>query len=444
YNVTTAGTYAVTATSGVCTGTQSVVISVVPTPTASITPGGATTFCDGNNVVLNGNAGGPYIYQWYNGGNTISGATSTTYTAVASGNYTVKVSGGTGCEVTSSPVSVTVNPSPSATITTVTPTSFCSGNSVLLTSSNGTGYNYQWYSNNIPISGADQSTYSANTSGSYTIVTSIGTCSKTSTATNVTVWASPVVSVTPALSTIQKFQTQTLTATGAPLYNWSDLPDMVSTTATSGTYRPLTTKNYIIQGTDANGCKGTANATITVIGCGDVTNITPKTLSPARVMIRWTNPAGATADTLQYRKVGSTAWTSIYVTGEEYILNGLTPGTNYEYNIIPLCNTTTVFIPSPTTAFTTSALDGGLYIRLYPNPVTSTSALEIITANDFTLQVSVFDNAGRRVMNVSPKENLPAGQVIKSIKPGTLANGLYHIAVIINGKVHNVKMVIMH
>ncbi|HEY6505226.1 MAG TPA: M12 family metallo-peptidase, partial [Chitinophagaceae bacterium] len=43
YNVTTAGTYAVTATSGVCSGTQSVVISVVPTPTASIIPGGATT-----------------------------------------------------------------------------------------------------------------------------------------------------------------------------------------------------------------------------------------------------------------------------------------------------------------------------------------------------------------------------------------------------------------
>ncbi|MEI9806687.1 MAG: M12 family metallo-peptidase [Bacteroidota bacterium] len=443
YTATTAGTYSVTATSGICSGTQSVVVSVVSPPAAAITAGGATVFCSGGNVLLNGNAGSSYSYQWYNNGNIITGATSAAYSAAASGNYTVKVSAGTGCEATSAAVSVTVNPSPAATITTTTATSFCAGNSVTLSSSSGTGYNYQWYKNAGVITGATGSTYSANTNGNYTVVTSIGTCTRTSDATTVTVLPNPLVVVSPAVSTINKFQTQTLTGSGAASYNWLIQPDVTSYSTDNAVFKPLTTTSYTIEGAGANGCKTTANATINVIGCGDVTNLTTTAYSPSRVTVRWTNPAGVTTDTLQYRKAGSAAWIKIYVAGEEYELNGLTPGTNYEYNIIPLCTTTTVFIPSATSTFTTSALDGGLYIRLYPNPVSSASILEIITDNNFTLQVSVFDNTGRKVMDISPKENLPAGQVIKSIKPGIAENGIYYIVVNLNGKVHTIKMLIM-
>jgi hypothetical protein len=444
YNATTAGTYAVTATSGACSGTQSVIVSVVPAPAASITAGGATTFCDGNSVVLNGNAGGTYTYQWYKNGTIISGATGTTYNATTTGNYTVKVSAGASCEVTSSPVAVTVNPAPSATITAATPVSFCAGGNVTLTSSSGTGYSYQWYRNGSILTGSTLSAYSASISGNYTVVTTIGACSKTSAVTTVTVWTNPVVAVLPASSIIQKFQSQTLTGSGATTYNWDTQPAFVSASGNNASYKPLTTTNYTIQGTDANGCKGTANATIIVIGCGDVTNITATNYSPSRVIIRWTNPSGATTDTLQYRKTGATSWTKIFVTGEEYELNGLTPDTDYEYNIIPLCNTTTVYIPSPVKTFKTASLTDGLYIRLFPNPVSATSKLEIITDNSFTLQIAVFDNSGKKVMNISPTENLPAGQVIKPVKAEILPNGIYYIAIYINGQTHHVKMVVMH
>jgi hypothetical protein len=199
-----------------------------------------------------------------------------------------------------------------------------------------------------------------------------------------------------------------------------------------------------VQGTDNNGCKGTANATIIVIGCGDVTNITATVYSPSRAVIRWTNPQGAVTDTLQYRKAGATAWNRIFVSGQEYELNGLEPNTDYEYNIIPLCNTTTVYIPSPTSTFKTQSLNGRDYVRLFPNPVSATSRLEIIIPVNFTLEVSLFDNTGKKVKTISPSENLPAGQVFKQVNPGVLSNGIYHLAVTINGKTENVKMVIMH
>jgi hypothetical protein len=444
YVATAAGSYSVTASSGGCSGTQSVVISIVAGPAANIVPGGPTTFCSGSSVVLNGNAGGSYTYQWYNNGTLITGATGSSYTVTASGNYTVKVSAGTTCEATSSPVPVIVNTTPSATVTAGTATSFCAGGRVTLSSGGGAGYTYQWYRNGSLLTGATQPGYIANASGNYTVTATLATCSKTSTGTNVIVWVNPVITVSPNIATIQKFQTQLLTGSGAATYNWEVQPAVLSSGGNSATFKPLTTTNYTIEGRDNNGCKGTANATILVIGCGDITNITATPYSPSRVIVSWTNPQEATTDTLQYRKAGAAAWNKVFVSGQEYELNGLEPNTNYEYSIIPLCNTTTVFIASQASTFKTPSLNGRDYVRLFPNPVTSVSKLEIITEVSFTLQVSVFDNTGKKVLTSGIIEKLPAGQAIKQVNAGSLPNGIYHLAVNINGKTQNLKMVVMH
>jgi hypothetical protein len=58
---------------------------------AKITPGSATTFCNGGNVILYANTCSGYIYQWKKNGANISGATSATYTANSSGDYQVKI-----------------------------------------------------------------------------------------------------------------------------------------------------------------------------------------------------------------------------------------------------------------------------------------------------------------------------------------------------------------
>jgi hypothetical protein len=444
YLATAGGTYSVTATSGACSASQSVVVTEAPVPAATITPGGPTTFCDGSNVVLDGNAGSSYTYQWYRNATTISGAISATYSATTSGNYTVKVSAGSACEITSLAVAVTVNPSPSANVTAGSATSFCAGGNVLLTSSSGTGYTYQWYRAGTSITGATLSTYAANTSGNYTVMTTLGTCSKTSAGTNVVVWINPTVAVSPSLITIEKYQTQVLTASGASTYNWDIQPALLNAGTNTATFEPLTTTNYTIQGTDINGCKGTANSTITVIGCGDVTNITATAYSPSRVIVRWTNPQGATTDTLQYRKVGSTTWTKAFVTGQEYEINGLTPGTDYEYNIISLCATTTVFVPSALKTFKTPSLNGKDYVLLYPNPASATSRLEIISESTFTLAVTIFDNSGKKVMIVNSPQTFTPGQVIKQVNAAGLPNGIYHLAVILNGKTQNIKMIVAH
>src|SRR5205085_10362708 len=104
-----------------------------PAAPATSTGGASTTFCAGGSILLtsSSNSGN----QWYRNGTAIGGATSNTYTATASGSYTVKFTDGNGCtSVPSAAVTVTVNPHPpTPAITTGGPPTSCNGGCVTLT-----------------------------------------------------------------------------------------------------------------------------------------------------------------------------------------------------------------------------------------------------------------------------------------------------------------------
>jgi hypothetical protein len=440
YTATTGGNYSVAVSSGVCTVTKTVMVSQVTPPSASLAAGGPTNFCTGSLVVLSASPASGYQYQWFRNGVVINGASTNTYTTGVAGNYTVSVYAGS-CESTSSVQTVTVETSPAAGISAGGPLRFCNGGSVELTANSGSGYRYQWYRDNQLIDGATDPVYVAASGGDYTVQTSLGTCSKLSDAAPVILLPNPVVLISPDSSTIKKYQTQTLTASGAVSYNWSAQPAVVSSTPTSSVVEPFTTTTYRIEGTAGNGCKGTGTASVIVIGCGDVTNIHAKAYSPSRELISWQNPNGAPSDSLQYRVTGSAIWNRVFSDQGEYMLNGLLPGTDYEFRIIPLCASTAIFIPSDTQVFSTPALSG-VYLKLYPNPVRESARLEIIVDKEYALQVCVFDMGGRKVMDVGNVEMREGGQTFKVIDGFKLAGGLYRVAVKIDGKLYSVNMLV--
>jgi hypothetical protein len=92
-----------------CSATDEVTVKVTANPTASIIADGATTFCEGGSLVLRANQGTGYSYQWFKDGNPINQATGSSFTTFTAGEYTVKVTMGSGCTATSSPVKVTLN-----------------------------------------------------------------------------------------------------------------------------------------------------------------------------------------------------------------------------------------------------------------------------------------------------------------------------------------------
>ncbi|HKR05067.1 MAG TPA: DNRLRE domain-containing protein, partial [Bacteroidia bacterium] len=184
YSATANGSYTVAITNTCGTAASSaVVVTVTQLPSATITPAGPTTFCANESVVLNAPTGANRTYQWLKGGNYISGATQSFYTATISGTYKVIVTNSvTGCSKTTSTGTVlTVNAQPNATITPQGPTTFCAGGSVVLQANTGGGLTYKWKKGSNYISGATLSNYTATIGGNYRVqVTNSNGCSKTS------------------------------------------------------------------------------------------------------------------------------------------------------------------------------------------------------------------------------------------------------------------------
>jgi hypothetical protein len=154
-------------------------VTVNPTPDATITPSGPTTFCEGGSVTLDAGLHDSYLWS--------TGATTQAILVSTSGSYTVTVTD-EGCpSAPSDPVVVTVNPTPTATITPSGPTSFCLGGSVTLDA--GLHDSYLWST------GATTQAILVSTSGSYTVtVTDEGCPSAPSDPVVVTVNPIPAVS----------------------------------------------------------------------------------------------------------------------------------------------------------------------------------------------------------------------------------------------------------
>ncbi|WP_299250601.1 hypothetical protein, partial [uncultured Cytophaga sp.] len=141
------------------------------TCTATITSP-SNSYCAGESVLLTASTG--KTYQWVKDSNPIANATNSTYTANAPGSYTVIVIDASGCTAISPSKTISVNPAPTAAITSPS-TSFCAGGSVLLSANTGAGLTYQWSNASGNISTATNATYSAPSAGSYKVaVTSTG------------------------------------------------------------------------------------------------------------------------------------------------------------------------------------------------------------------------------------------------------------------------------
>ncbi|MFZ1730441.1 MAG: plastocyanin/azurin family copper-binding protein [Bacteroidota bacterium] len=91
-------------------------LTVLAIPTASITPNGPTSFCEGLNVQLDAPTGAGLSYIWRLNTIVIGGAISPSYTASLPGLYSVEVSNGS-CSATSPTQRVTVYPANPSTLT---------------------------------------------------------------------------------------------------------------------------------------------------------------------------------------------------------------------------------------------------------------------------------------------------------------------------------------
>jgi len=202
---------------------------VIQIPT--ITAGGATVFCDGNNVTLTSSGGKSYLWS--------TGEMTNKIIVTKSGNYSVKVTNAEGCQSAASAVeTVTVNALPSSpAITANGSTSFCQGDHVILTSS--AEKSYLWST------GANTQSITISSAGSYSVqVTDKNGCkSAISAPTTVIVNALPTVNAgndkTILFGTITTINA-TVSGTGPFTYSWSPTSQLVNALVQDPTTKIMT------------------------------------------------------------------------------------------------------------------------------------------------------------------------------------------------------------
>ncbi|MCC6371844.1 MAG: gliding motility-associated C-terminal domain-containing protein, partial [Bacteroidia bacterium] len=297
-------TYTVYGVSGTCSNNAVVTVTVNTTPTITIS--GTSTLCAGSSVSFSAN--GANTYSWstsaitstilvnplvntsysvvgtttdgcnnsaivsttvfvlptitVNSGSVCagqvftmvpSGASTYTYSngtstviPVTNSSYTITGTSVDGCLGTSAISSVTINATPTVAVNSG---SICAGQSFVIVPSGAASY---------VISGGSATVNPlVNTSYSVTGSSSLGCNSANTAICNITVVASPNLSITASSFSVCAGNTTTLNVSGANSYTWNN-----NLSATSITVAPTSPTNYSVVGVNAAGCAGTSNLSI--------------------------------------------------------------------------------------------------------------------------------------------------------------------------------------
>lgn len=236
-NPTTSTSYSVTVTTGGCTGTASVLVTVNSKPTINVSP---TTICAGGTATLT--AGGGGTYNWSTGEST----STINVSPLTTSSYTVTVNN-SGCS-SSAIATVTVGSSIVPVITGNT--TICNGTSTTLSTSGGGTYAWNDGTTNTSI------TVNPTVSTSYSVTVTNGTCSGSGSVL-VTVVNNPAptvsgnTSVCPGTGTV-------LTASGGTTYVWDN-----GSTTTSITVSPTLSTTYTVTA-NTSGCTGATTVAVNI------------------------------------------------------------------------------------------------------------------------------------------------------------------------------------
>jgi gliding motility-associated-like protein len=285
--------YTVTGTdANSCENTATISATVNPSPTVTANSNPITPLCEGDDLTLNGS--GATTYTWDN-----SVINNTLFTpAVGTITYTVTGTDANSCENTAT-ISITVNPLPTVTATSIYVAPLCEGDNLTLNGAGATSYTWD--------NGVTDNTSFTPSAGTvlYSVTgTDANSCENTATI-SVTVNALPAVTATSTpLSPLCEGNNLTLNGAGATTYTWDNgVIDNTSFTPGNGTVL------YTVTGTDANSCENTATISVTVNALPAVT----ATSSPPSPLCEGDNltlnGAGATTYTWDNGVIDNTSFT---------------------------------------------------------------------------------------------------------------------------------------
>lgn len=239
-----------------CSNKDTAVVTVNPKPTVS--GGSDKTICIGGSVQLT--ASGANAYTWTptstlscsNCSNPFATpATTTVYSVVGTNNN--------GCKDTAD-VTVTVSSQPS--VSAGANQTICYGDSVQLIATGATSYTWT-PTTTLSCTTCDTTIASPTATTTYTVIGTAGNnCSDTATVT-VNVNTLPNVSAGNDTAICIGNSAQLL-ATGANTYTWTPTGTLSCSGCANPIATPTTTTDYVVTGTDNNGCKNTDTVKVSI------------------------------------------------------------------------------------------------------------------------------------------------------------------------------------
>jgi len=205
-------------------------------------------------------AGSTVAWTAAGGGNIVSGANTLNPVVNAGGTYTLTVTnvsqpGNLSCTYTAT-VTVTQNTTlPTATVVSSQPR-ICLGESVTLTASGGTTYNWT----GLPGNGNTQVVSPTVTTVYEVFAVAANGCVSATPATVTVIVGPPTAGISASKSKICVGESVTLTATGGITYNWVGLPGNGNTQVVS----PTVTTEYSVYALGGNGCSSVLPAKVTI------------------------------------------------------------------------------------------------------------------------------------------------------------------------------------
>ncbi len=225
------------------------------------------------------------------------------------------------------------NPS-AAIISANGPTTFCIGQSVVLSAGPVTGYTYQWYNNGAPILNATLDSYTASGNGNYYLTESIGGCIDTSNTISV------IVNSLPAVTIIPNGATQLCPGGSVVLTSSETIGNVWSTGATTASITVNSAGTYTVVHTNANNCSASASIVISnTLNCIPTTQLTNTFCAiqnlALNAAIACTAVAGATNYDFEFTNLTTNAVGVKTVTSTNVSLSSVTPALQFgtQYNV---------------------------------------------------------------------------------------------------------------
>ncbi|MCD6018063.1 MAG: hypothetical protein K0S53_1184 [Bacteroidetes bacterium] len=355
--------------------------TTITPPVISVTSG---SICAGQSFTMV--PSGASTYTFSNGTDVVMPTSDATYSV--SGTSSV------GCvSLVEAVASVTVHALPTITVTSG---AICAGESFTMTPGGASTYTFS--------NGTDVVTPSSDATYSISGTSSVGCVSSVEAVASVTVNALPTVTASASNSVICVGQSTTLNGAGAVGYVWNG-----GSTPNNYPLYPSTTSTYVVVGTDANGCVGTATQVVTVNALPTLTVATTSTLL-------------CTGETATLSVSGASSYT--WSTGEAASDIVVTPASQATYTVdgtdVNGCmnNTTITQDVSLCTGIVSNSSVNSTVLSIYPNPNNGTFTVK----SDTDMQLNLTNALGQLIQVIELNHSNNHQMMID-----VLANGVYFI-----------------